>query len=288
MTKDLAVLAYPDADAFVRDVSTAMARDPIANNVFLIVADQMAATPEPGQLRYGVFQDGASVLAAWMTPPYRLGLADLGAGEAAASALAERLVQDRIAIPGVTGPKRLARAFVDSWLTRAGGQLDRAQSMDQNFYRIEQVATAIYAPGSLRVASRADRDLLCAWMADFAEDADLPLTERGRAAVTPRVDRALATECAYVWAVGGAPVACAIERPFRAVGSRITSVFTDRSQRGRGYGGALTAALSRRILDSGRWCVLFADVDNPLTNRLYQRLGYRFQATFSDIHFAGD
>jgi predicted GNAT family acetyltransferase len=91
-----------------------------------------------------------------------------------------------------------------------------------------------------------------------------------------------------LWEADGRPVACALERTFRTVGSRVTTVFTARDQRGRGYGSAITAALSQRVLDSGRWCVLFADAHNPHTNRIYQRLGYQFQAVYSDIHFADD
>jgi uncharacterized protein len=288
MTASLDLRAFPDAAAFVREVAVPMARDEIANNVFLILADQMAAKPEPGQLRHGVFEKGECRLAAWMTPPYRLGLADLGHGEETARALALRLVKDRIAVPGVTGPKRLALAFADSWIERAGGRIDPAQTMDQNFYRIEALATQNHVPGSMRQAAAADRDLLCDWMAAFAEDADLPPSEQGRAFAAPRVDRAIETGCAFLWEDAGQAAACAIERPYRTVGSRISSVFTARDRRGRGYGAAMTAALSQRILDKGRWCVLFADANNALTNRLYQRLGYRFQAVYSDIHFVQD
>lgn len=284
MSTNLRLVAYVDPDDFVREVAAPMAADAIANNVCLILADQMAAKPEAGQRRYGVFVGENCVLAAWMTPPFRLGLADLGDGAEAAGVLARHLKTQGATIPGVIGPRRLADAFAAAW----GGRADPEFTMEQNFYRIERVSAPYGAAGSMRLAQATERDLLADWLAHFAEDASLPPSERGRDFAMPRVDRALADGCAYVWDAGGAPVACALERPFRQAGARISTVFTDRDQRGRGYGGALTAALSQRILDSGRWCVLFADADNALTNRLYQRLGYRFQAVYSDIHFVQD
>jgi predicted GNAT family acetyltransferase len=44
----------------------------------------------------------------------------------------------------------------------------------------------------------------------------------------------------------------------------------------RGYGGAVTTAASRRALDQGATAVVFyADLANPTSNALYQRIGYR-------------
>jgi hypothetical protein len=284
VTQPLVIRAYEDPQQFVREVAAPMAADAITNNVFLIVADQMAASPEQGQLRYGAFRDDACVLAAWMTPPFRLGLADLGQGEAAAAALAESLAAARVPLPGVVGPKRLAETFARAW----GAPVDHHHSLDQTFYRIHRVKDPRGVPGSIRLARHDERELLCDWLIQMGEDSGVHPSESSRDAVEPRLNRAMAGNCAYVWDDGGKPVSCALERPFRTIGARITTVFTARGLRGRGYGGAITAALSRRILESGRWCVLFADAGNPATNRLYQSLGYQLQAVYSDIHFVQD
>ena len=59
-------------------------------------------------------------------------------------------------------------------------------------------------------------------------------------------------------------------------GPRRTAVYTPPEQRGRGYGGAVTAAVTRAALDAGADdVVLFTDLANPTSNALYQRLGYR-------------
>ena len=47
-------------------------------------------------------------------------------------------------------------------------------------------------------------------------------------------------------------------------------------QRGRGYAGAVTAAVSQAALEAGaKHVVLFTDLANPTSNALYPRLGYR-------------
>lgn len=58
--------------------------------------------------------------------------------------------------------------------------------------------------------------------------------------------------------------------------ARVALVYTPPEQRGRGYAGAATAAVSRAARAAGvREVLLFADLDNPTSNALYQRLGYR-------------
>jgi predicted GNAT family acetyltransferase len=53
-------------------------------------------------------------------------------------------------------------------------------------------------------------------------------------------------------------------------------VYTPPERRGRGYAGATTAAVSQAALDAGvREVVLYTDLANPVSNALYERLGYR-------------
>jgi uncharacterized protein len=95
----------------------------------------------------------------------------------------------------------------------------------------------------------------------------------------------------YLWAVEGRPVASAAFIPTTPAGDagRINAVFTLEEERGKGYASAGVAALSRRLLDRGwRYCLVFADRGNPITTRLYPRLGYQEIARFATIGFRGD
>jgi predicted GNAT family acetyltransferase len=80
---------------------------------------------------------------------------------------------------------------------------------------------------------------------------------------------------------------------YRAVAgqARIGPVYTPPELRGRGFGGAATAAVTQAALDEGaEVVVLFTDPANPASNTLYQRLGYRPVSDWAVLRFgaAGD
>jgi predicted GNAT family acetyltransferase len=57
--------------------------------------------------------------------------------------------------------------------------------------------------------------------------------------------------------------------------ARVGPVYTPPEHRGRGYGSAVTAAATRSILAEGAVPVLFTDLANPTSNKIYRALGYR-------------
>jgi predicted GNAT family acetyltransferase len=68
--------------------------------------------------------------------------------------------------------------------------------------------------------------------------------------------------------------------------SRIGPVFTPREQRGHGYGSAVTAAAVQLAHRSGTPdVVLFADLANPTSNAIYQRIGFEPVADSVRIDF---
>ncbi|MGK2879745.1 MAG: GNAT family N-acetyltransferase [Mycobacterium sp.] len=57
--------------------------------------------------------------------------------------------------------------------------------------------------------------------------------------------------------------------------TRIGPVFTPTERRGNGFGSAVTAAAATWALSVGaRDVVLFTDLANPISNRIYQRIGF--------------
>jgi uncharacterized protein len=69
-------------------------------------------------------------------------------------------------------------------------------------------------------------------------------------------------------------------------GIRIGPVYTPPESRGRGYASTLVAEQSRTLLDAGRaFCFLYTDLDNPTSNALYRRIGYRMIAEAGEVRF---
>jgi predicted GNAT family acetyltransferase len=104
--------------------------------------------------------------------------------------------------------------------------------------------------------------------------------------LVPRLERIVAKDAAWVWEDGGKLTSMAhIVRRTRHV-SGIGYVYTPHELRGKGYASQVTAAATRAELDHGKdMCVLFTDLNNPTSNRIYQRIGYRKVAEFIRISF---
>jgi predicted GNAT family acetyltransferase len=68
--------------------------------------------------------------------------------------------------------------------------------------------------------------------------------------------------------------------------SRIGPVYTPPERRGHGYGSAVTAAASRWALDKrANHVLLFTDLANPVSNSIYQQIGYIPVADALDVRF---
>ena len=89
-----------------------------------------------------------------------------------------------------------------------------------------------------------------------------------------------------LWEVDGEPVAQAAARAVVAGMSRIGPVYTPPEHRGHGYAAAVTAAAARWALERGaRQVLLYTDLANPTTNRLYPRLGFRPRYDALELRF---
>ncbi|HEY3606100.1 MAG TPA: GNAT family N-acetyltransferase, partial [Pseudonocardiaceae bacterium] len=133
-------------------------------------------------------------------------------------------------------------------------------------------------PGEPAEGSADDVDLLAGWRMAFVTEAVSQRTDTFTLAEsTKEVQASLAMgNGQLVWRVAGVPVAyAAVGRPMEGAMSRIGPVYTPAEFRGRGYGSAVTAAAARWALDRGaEHVVLFTDLANPVSNSIYQRLGF--------------
>ncbi len=101
------------------------------------------------------------------------------------------------------------------------------------------------------------------------------------------IDNANAVGDRFVlWNDDGSPVSMAMLRAPSAGVSRIGPVFTPPGSRGHGYGSAVTAAAAQLARDAGvDDVVLFADLANPTSNAIYQRIGFDAVADSVRVEF---
>jgi predicted GNAT family acetyltransferase len=155
--------------------------------------------------------------------------------------------------------------------------------MRQRVYELRQVTPPSNPPpGFLRPATLADADLLARWhyafqleaMGDSDQERSKTFTERR----IPEGDL-------FIWDDDG-PVSTAVRTRPTPHGCTVSFVYTPPELRGRGYASACVAALSQKLLDSGKqFCTLFTDLSNPTSNSIYQKVGYRPVGDFTEYCF---
>lgn len=221
------------------------------------------------------------VLAALMTPPHNLivyhhqGYLKLGA-----ALLIESLLGEGWQVPGIIGARETSTVMAEMWAARTGSRCRVAQRL--RVYKLREVAIPPPQQGRLRLAKEEDVDLVARWHCAFQYDvhgrAD---EERARRVTRTRIREG----DIYLWEDGQVVSVAMKNRPTRH-GISVGLVYTPPELRGRGYATACAGELSRLLLDSGwEFCALFADLENPISNHVYLRIGYEPVCDFHETRF---
>jgi predicted GNAT family acetyltransferase len=265
------LVLHDDVQAFARPALPLLCSDPVRNTVEISVLDGLCRGRERAAALLTVHEAGEVVGAALRTPGRPVLVSAVRPGHTVA-------VDDAFAaadpgLPGVSGPAAVAEAFAAAHVARTGARVLVEQRT--RLFTLGELVPPVGVPGAARRADEGDLDVLGEWRLAFAE------ADRG-AWTSPRTPRDLVARSLrlgtgeLLWEVDGVPVAQASARPVTAGMSRIGPVYTPPEHRGRGYAAAVTAAASRWALGEGaQHVLLFTDLANPTTNRLYPRIGYR-------------
>jgi predicted GNAT family acetyltransferase len=265
----------PDVTRYLASAGDFLRSRPAEHSVLLTVTEAVRlggpATfgDEPPLFGWYVPGGGQVTAACLHTPPYPVALTAMP--DPAAAALARSLADHGRVVAGVGGPPGPARAFASAW-QRQTGQPARV-SRHERLYRLGELVPPDPAPpGQARVAAAADAALLLAWLIAFHREAD-PAGGPVRQAM---VDERISYGGLTIWEAGDGPVSLAGRTRAVAGQARIGPVYTPPEHRGRGYGGAVTIAVSQQALAAGvAEVLLYTDLANPTSNALYQRLGYQ-------------
>jgi RimJ/RimL family protein N-acetyltransferase len=252
-----------DVASIVRDVYH---RDPVSFTMELtslpagrLAADQTLLSIDNGDRVIGaaLHRTGSKLLVSGLPPA--------SATEAAAALAPVDLV-------GVRGTPSTATAFSQAWVDVAGASAD--QSRIDTLYRLGDFSPTGGVAGASRTAGHDDEELVAGWLDAFGVEAMAAPSDATVGRDTFRKIAAAGGQLA-LWTIDGEPVAMARAHAPALGVCRIGPVFTPPRHRGNGYGAAVTTAAVRHALESGaRDVVLFADVANAGSNRIYRRLGF--------------
>jgi predicted GNAT family acetyltransferase len=265
---------YKNATDFLVNTEKYLARDEARYGLVLGIARVVERQPH----RYGAEDPwfctaGAGNViyaAAIRTPPYMVILAYFsGDTKAVAGEIAAAVFKNFRVIPGVMGDKEIADVFADLWCRKHGTRIVISQA--QRIYRLDKVNDFPAAPGRVRVAAAADKELVKKWAHAFHVDVGGEKRKAPEGDPTPGLEHG----AVFLWEDGNRPVSMAVKGRPTDKGMTIGYVYTPPGLRGKGYATSCVAELSRDILRSGKeFCTLYTDLANPTSNSIYRKIGY--------------
>jgi predicted GNAT family acetyltransferase len=274
----LHVVRHTDPDAFLAAAAPMRARGEASASIFTTWAHGVRRSPPRADERLYLATctgaGGFGVAVQRDEGPVILGASDL----LPAAAFADDLATDLPELQGVMGAPGPAQAFAQRWRDHTGRVHTLRVQLRQHV--LTAVADVPAAPGGVRIAGDADIPWLIDAQIAFISEVGMPDTaERVRSWLPKRVGR----DEIRVWEHDG-PVAFAGFMGAAPELARIAPVYTFPGHRHRGYATALTAALSRELLESGKRAIfLTTDIANPTSNAIYARIGFR--AENDDHHY---
>jgi len=268
------VKEFESPRAFLESTASLLLEDEARNNLILGIAGTLDQHPSVYR-EFGLWliEDGGGqvVGAALQTPPYNL-VVGRPRNDDALVALADSLAAQGAELPGVTGAVPEVDTFAECWSART--RLPPRRRMAHLVYRLTELRPAEGVRGHARTAVEADRQLLVEWVSAFAAEA-VPEGAPGRGTERTVDARLRAGAGGFVIWDDDGPVSLAGWGGRTPNGVRIGPVYTPPDHRRRGYGSAVTTAVTAAQLAAGRrFCFLYTDLANPTSNKIYADIGY--------------
>ncbi|MGZ3744458.1 MAG: GNAT family N-acetyltransferase [Pseudobdellovibrionaceae bacterium] len=262
------------AEDFLKYAGPLLYKDESTNSLMLGLCGNIIRAKEPPKetpILMRILKDDQTVSVALQTPPANLVITYATSEEL--EALAIHLNAIGAEFPGVVGPAKESEIFAAIWAKLK--HKNSTLGMGQKIYKVEAVALP-NTPGSLRLAKPQEVDLIAQWIVEFSEESLPPPERKSFEDRRSQALRSLENQLAYIWENNGKPVSMAhIGRPTQN-GISISCVYTPKNLRKNGYASAVVANLSQLMLNSGKtFCVLYTDLSNPTSNKIYQNIGYR-------------
>jgi RimJ/RimL family protein N-acetyltransferase len=232
---------------------------------------------------FGVLEHGGEVRATfYRLPPRALGLSPLTPEQA--DSLAARLAALGHSPTRVGADHGTATAFAEAW-QRHTGATPKLHDTQVRLYGLGTLTPPDPHPaGRARVLGEQDLEEAIFWCGEFSRAVGEDVSVNADTWAETRY----ADKRYTLWETpDGTPVSIAGMNPLIGGQIQVDVVYTPAHLRGHGYAGAVSAEVSRAALAAGaKDVVLFADMSNPTSNALYQRLGYRPLSNWAAYDFS--
>ncbi len=273
------IRSYKNAVEFLSRVQSTLEENEIQNSLMLGITQRMAALndqPHPKPECRTVFRsvhDERGVIAITTQTPGRGILVYQHRSDVtdAFSMIVADYFQNHRDPIGVVGPKSTAQRFAQLWQVVSGEEPRIFQN--QRMYQCTAVTNFDLTQGKMRKAFKKEIPMLIDWSMEFNKVTPENLTE---IEVEKSLRRDIEEGTLYVWTDGDQAVSMLKKNRPTTNTIAISYVFTPDVLRGRGYATAAVHTLTSELLASGyKACTLFTDLNNPTSNKIYQRIGYQ-------------
>lgn len=187
--------------------------------------------------------------------------------------LADYIIDRGIEINGLNTKKEICDCFIEEYKRKQLGY-DFKENLAMDIMELRSLKEIKLAEGKFRNAKLDDLDIIAKWMVEFASDA------LGESVFyddqIPKAKHMIESRAFYVFEnTEGILVSMAAAARQLPNGVCINYVYTPEQYRNKGYAATNMYYLSKSILDQGnQFCTLFVDKKNPISNRVYKKIGY--------------
>ena len=265
-------IEWKDPNHFADRVMDALLKEEAKNSLMIGVLNNVIQGVYDTFHQFTVEENGELLAILQVTPPHPLHyiVVDSEREEELPAFIIPILLENEISFIEVVSERKQAERFGKAWQEITSGTSE--MFMSQGLYRLDEVEDIEMANGHMRKATTADQSQLEAWYSAFEAESGLRSSPPEK--VTKAIDTMLKNDDAVFWEVDGQVVSCAKRSRPTENGITVSFVYTSPDARGRGYARSLVADLSRQLLETKSFCVLYTDLTNPTSNKIYQEVGY--------------
>ena len=270
------VKEYGNADLFLKEYEAILLEKEAAAQLLLYFAHQSLTGPGTGKELFGVVMEETQIVLMFVIlrgVDLIIYVAATDKEAEAAGVLADYLGNSHITIEGLNARQTLCQSFIKQY--KKYRKVNFIQKVGTDIMELRQINDIKPVAGSQRQALPEDAKLVADWMIQFQIEA--LMDEADYEAALRRATQLIDRKELYLYEDEEHRVvsmAAATRRLIHGMG--ITYVFTPEEHRGKGYAAANIYYLSNTLLDQGfDFCTLYVDKKNPLSNRAYEKVGYK-------------
>jgi predicted GNAT family acetyltransferase len=276
-------------EEFIATTTAFRAADPLRTNVIgsVSLAVSTGRTTYDGCHWWIVRDDDSEVVGVAMrTGPFNMVIPPMSRD--AARALGHGVGQCDDDLPGITGSSSVLEALLEGYVASKSPGATRAHKERRRnlLYEVEELVTPDVEGFGRRVTA-GEIEAVSEMFVAFMRDVELaPLSP---AEARDGVKKSVVAGTLFGWEVESDVVSIAGHAPIvtteATLIARVGPVYTRNEFRRHGYGSAVTAHVTRHLLERGARVMLFTDAANPTSNGIYQEIGYRLVDELIEIGF---